>query len=163
MLLQKQVSAMIKQIAIASVFSTTLCLPVVGIDAKAKAQEEGFSCTAATLKGSYGIQGNGFRLTAEGSYVPFGATNWRNFDGKGNYTGTGITNVQGGFARTNISGTYTVEPNCTVEINYRTTSNEGVVRDTVQSGTIVNKGREIIVLQTSPDDNVQTATYKKVR
>ena len=152
----------IKRILIITLFFITFTLGVVGLNANAKAQEDRFSCTSATLKGSYGVQGSGFRLTAEGGYIPFGAINWRNFDGKGNYTGTGTTNVSGAFATTNISGTYTVNPDCTVELRDATTSTEGVVRNFSQSGPIVDRGREILTLQTSPEDNVQTGIFKKV-
>jgi len=163
MSLQKQVSSLVKKrILIVTLFFITFTLGVVGLNANVKAQEDRFSCTSATLKGSYGLQNVGFRLAAEGSYIPFGAIGLRNFDGNGNYSGTGITNVEGDLAKTNISGTYTVNPNCTIEITYTTTSNNGI-RDTVQSGTIVNRGREILTLQTSPADNVENGIYKKVR
>ncbi len=165
MSLQKQVSSLaIKRILIVTLFLITFTLGVFGLNANVKAQyEDRFSCTSATLKGSYGVQGAGFRLTAVGGYIPFGATNWRNFDGKGNYSGTGTTNVSGAFAKTNISGTYTVNPDCTVELRDATTSTDGVVRNFSQSGTIVDSGREILTLQTSPEDNVQTGIFKKVR
>lgn len=173
MSLQKQVSSkVIKRILITTLFFITITLGIIGLNAHAKAYEK-FICTQATLKGLYGVQGSGFRLTAEGSYVPFGAVNLRNFDGLGNYTGKGITNVSGKFTETNISGTYTVNPDCTVELKDATTSTEGVVDETTstegvvrnfsQFGTIVNSGREILTLQTSPTDNVQTGIFKKVR
>ncbi len=161
---QKQVSSsVIKRILIVTMIFITFTLGVVGLNANVNAQEDRFSCTSAILKDSYGVEGSGFRLTAEGSYIPFGATNWRHFDGNGNYSGTGITNVQGGFAKTNISGTYTVNPDCTVELNDATTSTTGVVRNFSQFGVIVDSGREILTLQTSPVDNVQTGIFKKVR
>ena len=164
MSLQKQVSSrVIKRILIVTSILITITLGVVGLNANAKAQEYRFSCTSAILKGSYGVQGSGFRLTGEGSYVPFGAINLRNFDGKGNYTGTGITNVSGDFSKTNISGTYIVNPDCTVELSDATTSTDGEVRNFSQFGTIVDSGREIFTLQTSPTDNVQTGIFKKVR
>ena len=152
MLLQKQVSSLVKQrILLIALFFITFTLGVVGLNASVKAQEYKFSCTSATLKDLYGVQIVGFRLTAEGNYVPFAATNVRKFDGNGNYSGTGTTNVSGAFANINITGTYTVNPDCTVELSSSNTSNDGTVRDTVQSGNIVDKGREIITLQTSPD------------
>ena len=43
-----------------------------------------------------------------------------------------------------------------------TTSTEGVVRNFSQFGAIVDNGREILTLQTSPEDNVQTGIFKKV-
>ena len=173
MSMQKQVSSrVIKQILIVISIFLTITLGVVGLNANANAQQR-FSCTEATLKGLYGVQGSGFRLTAEGGYVPFGAVNLRNFDGKGNYSGTGITNVNGDFTETNISGNYTVNPDCTVELTDDTTSTEGVVDETTstegvvrnfsQFGAIVDNGREILTLQTSPEDNVQTGIFKKVR
>lgn len=171
--MQKQVSStVIKRILLVTLFLITITFGVVGLNANAKAQER-FGCTNAILKGLYGVQGSGFRLTTSSSYVPFGAINVRNFDGKGNYTGKGITNVSGNFTETNISGTYTVNPDCTVELNDATTSTEGVVDETnspqgvvrnfSQFGTIVDSGREILTLQTSPTDNVQTGIFKKVR
>ena len=161
---QKQVSSLaLKRILLITLFLITFTLGVVGLNANAKAQYENrFSCTSATLKGSYGLQNVGFRLTA-GSYIPFGAIGLRNFDGNGIYSGTGTTNVSGTFAKINISGTYTVNPDCTVELSYTTTATDGTSRDTVQSGTIVDRGREILTLQTAPADNVETGIYKKVR
>lgn len=172
MSLQKQVSSLVmKRILLITLFLITITLGVFGLNANVKAQER-FSCTNATLEGLYGVQGSGFRLLAEGGYVPFGAINVRNFDGNGNYSGRGITNVSGDFTETNISGTYTVEPDCTVELNDATTSTEGVVDETTstegvvrnfsQFGAIVDSGREILTLQTSPIDNVQTAIFRKV-
>ena len=164
MSLQKQVSSrVIKRILIITLFFITFTLGVVGLNANVKAQENRFSCTNATLKGLYGVQFTGFRLPSKAAPIPFGSTGLRNFDGNGNYSGTGITNVEGTFARINISGTYTVEPNCTIEITYTTTSTDGAVREIVQSGVIVDRAREILTLQTSPDDNVQTGIHKKVR
>ncbi|MEH2182715.1 hypothetical protein [Nostoc sp.] len=160
--LQKQLNSLvIKRIFIIALFFITFTLGVVGLNANVKAENK-FSCTNAILKDLYGVQIVGFRLTAKGNYIPFGATNVRNFDGKGNYSGTGITNISGAFSKINISGTYTVNPNCTVELSSSTTSTNGIVRDAVQFGTIVGRGREIITLQTSPDDNVQTGIFKKV-
>lgn len=159
---QKQFSSrVIKRILLVTSILITITLGVFGLNANAKAQDQ-FSCTLATLNGLYGVQGKGFRLTAEGNYIPFGAVNIRNFDGNGNYTGSGITNVQGTFANTDISGTYTVNPDCTVQLNDATTSAQGVVRNFSQSGTIVDSGRKILTLQTSPIDNVQTGVFKKV-
>ncbi len=164
MSLQKQVSSrVIKRILIITLFLITFTLGVVGLNANVKAQENRFSCTSATLKGLYGVQFTGFRLPSKAAPIPFGSTGLRNFDGNGNYTGTGTTNVSGAFATTNISGTYTVNPDCTVELRDATTSTEGVVRNFSQSGTIVDRGREILTLQTSPEDNVQTGIFKKVR
>ena len=164
MSLQKQVSSLvIKRILLMTLFFITVTLGVFGLNTNAKAQEDKFSCTNAILKDSYGVQFVGFRLTTEGSYIPFGAINLRNFDGLGNYSGSGITNVSGAFAKIKISGTYTVSPDCTVELSGSTTSTDGTVRYTAQSGTIVDRGREILSLQTSPDDNVQTGLFKKVR
>ena len=172
MLLPKQViSFVMKRILIVTLFFITITLGVVGVNVNVKAQEQ-FSCTNASLEGLYGVQGSGFRLSAEGGYVPFGAVNLRNFDGNGNYSGRGITNVNGNFTETNISGIYTVDPDCTVELNDATTSTEGVVdatastegvvRNFSQFGTIVDNGREILTLQTSPRDNVQTGIFRKV-
>ena len=111
-------------------------------------------------------------MLPEGGYVPFGAINVRNFDGNSNYSGRGITNVNGDFTETNISGTYAVNSDCTVELNDSTTSTEGVVDETTstegvvrnfsQFGIIVDSGREILTLQTSPIDNVQTGIFRRV-
>ncbi len=169
---QKQVSSLVtKRVLIATLFFITITLGVVGLNANVKAQERA-SCTNAILAGLYGVQASGFRLTSEGGNIPFGAINLRNFDGNGNYSGRGITNVSGDFTETNISGTYTVEPDCSVELNDATSSTEGVVdatssaegvvRNFSQFGTIVDSGREILTLQTSPSDNVQTSIFKKV-
>ena len=49
-----------------------------------------------------------------------------------------------------------------LDVNDDTTSTEGVVRNFSQFGAIVDNGREILTLQTSPEDNVQTGIFKKV-
>jgi hypothetical protein len=115
------------------------------------------------MKGAYGVEATGFRLTGEGSYVPFGVANWRNFDGNGNFTGVGINNANGTYANVNYSGNYTVNRNYTVEIDEVAISTEGVVRNFSESGIIVDKGREILALQTSPDDNIVSSVLKKVQ
>ncbi len=71
MLLKKQVSSsVIKRILIVTMSFITFTLVVVGLNASVNAQEDSFSCTNATLNGSYGLQIVGFRLPAEGSYIP---------------------------------------------------------------------------------------------
>lgn len=164
MSLQKQViSRGMKQIAITTLCSTTFTLGVVGLEANVKAQENEFNCTNATLKGLYGIQGTGFQLPTRDALIPFGGIGSRNFDGNGNFSSTGIINVGGTVSSLNLPGTYTVKPDCTVEINYTLPLPDNTLQETVQSGIIVDRGREIFVLQTTPAVNVQTAIYKKVR
>lgn len=164
MSLQKQVSSRVmKQVAIATLCSTTFSLGIVGLDANVTAQENEFNCTNATLKGLYGILGTGFQLPTQNALIPFGGIGSRNFDGNGNFSSTGIINVGGTISKLDLPGTYSVKPDCTVEINYTLTSIDNTVQETVQSGIIVDRGREIFVLQTNPAVNVQTAIYKKVR
>ena len=109
------------------------------------------SCNNATIKGSYGIKTTGTVLSS----YSVASVGLYKFNGTGNFQGTSsVSESVNGTVRTNEtdSGTYSVKPDCTVQIR-----SSG---DTY-SGIIVDSGKEIFLLLTLKD-SVITATLKKV-
>ena len=67
-------------------------------------------CSSATLKGAYALLGQG---TAPGP-VPLAHTGMAFADGKGNLSGSDEQNIAGTIIPTTFTGTYLVNPDCTV-------------------------------------------------
>src|SRR5689334_5601512 len=77
-------------------------------------QKEKCACSNATLHGSYGLHATG-TLIAVGAFAAVGRFT---FDGKGNVTGMLFTNIAGNNNEVNVSGTYSVSPECIVTDNW---------------------------------------------
>jgi hypothetical protein len=93
-------------------------LLVSGASAIAQSDDQHCSCTNRTLSGDYGSIAQGVLLPNPGlpPELPFTSVGVTHFDGKGNFTGTEHTVVNGTEQEadwTANSGTYTVNLNCT--------------------------------------------------
>ncbi len=165
MSLQKQISPFLGQlISVTSVLSATFTMGIfsigtIAIAKMAQPTTQRSFCTNATLQGLYGLQITGFRLPGT---VPFGAVGLHKFDGRGNLSGNGTANIGGVISKFTVEGTYEVNADCTVNVDYPVTFSDGSTRQTSQTGFIVNTGKEIVILETFPNDNVESGTYKKV-
>ncbi|MCC5607930.1 hypothetical protein LC612_14320 [Nostoc sp. CHAB 5834] len=107
------------------------------------------SCNNATIKGNYGSTFSG---TAIG--FPVAGVGLVKVDGRGNFQGTQTSSANGSVTKNQTnSGTYSVKPDCTVQIVY--------TDGTTSSGTIVDGGKEIFLLQTD-SGTVIVETWKKV-
>ncbi|MEO8029135.1 MAG: hypothetical protein ABI823_21825 [Bryobacteraceae bacterium] len=104
-------------------------------------------CDATTLNSAYGYVQNGFAYDSR-SYLYVHASNGRNVgDGNGNLTGSDTINFDGTVYRRTITGTYTLNADCTGTINLAYSDNTGATADIV----VVNDGKTVNVNQTDPD------------
>jgi hypothetical protein len=104
-------------------------------------------CTNKSLQGTYGFTAQG--VTLKGSPVPaplqgpFASSGSATFDGQGNFTLTATSSFNGLVqGPTTVKGTYSVNKDCT----YDSVAENGATFRSV----IVNGGKEILILQTTP-------------
>src|SRR5215471_15174562 len=76
---------------------------------RVQAHEGSESCTMATLNGNYGQVFNG-QVLGVGPIVAVGVTT---FDGKGHFVADQTVNLNGNVQEAHLTGTYTVNSNCT--------------------------------------------------
>jgi hypothetical protein len=101
------------------------------------------SCSNASLEGSYGLHATGTVL----GVGPFAAVGVFSFDGAGNLAGTLTSRVNGNtFSRENLTGVYSVTPDCMVTDTWNFDSGETSQHESV----IVDRGRGYVILNTSP-------------
>jgi len=113
------------------------------------------NCNNGTLQGYYGILFQG-AATGFGDFV---AVAQAIFDGAGKIQGKGTINVAGRVVEDAVTGTYQVNPDCTVtgSITY---TNWGLT--ITGTGVIVNGGKEISFISTSPSQVMLSGTVKKM-
>jgi len=108
-------------------------------------------CNLETIKGSYGglVTGSGFGNLVAGVPVV-------TFDGAGNLTGNDVVSFNGFISTYTMTGTYTVDADCT-----------GTMVNTFDNGfsvtnriVIVDNGKEILMLVTTPG-GVTTGDLKR--
>jgi hypothetical protein len=86
-------------------------VPNLGFPTSVQAQPAA-TCSNATLHGTYVFSGAGFIGTAS---IPFAVSGLEVFNGNGTSSGFATTVIEGQpISRTTFTGTYTVNPNCTV-------------------------------------------------
>jgi hypothetical protein len=127
-------------------------------------------CSNATLRGEYGALVRGIKQTPPGTPVPtetFVGIALRNFDGNGSFVEeaasqngvvTGPIGGVGPKAFPGITGTYQVNPDCT---GTSTLVLPMGLPQIVSDFVIVNNGKKILEIVTSPRTNVATAVYTK--
>jgi hypothetical protein len=99
-------STIAKTFAIAAV--TALAL---GLAPAAKADDKG--CSNATLIGTFGFTSSGFITAPPAVAGPFAGVGTQAFDGNGTTTATATQSQNGNIRQVTITGTYTVNPDCT--------------------------------------------------
>ncbi|MCC5603654.1 hypothetical protein [Nostoc favosum] len=110
------------------------------------------SCNNVTIKGSYGTKFTGTFETE--NLVAVGLVK---FNGNRNFQGTDVLSINGTVSPNRpLSGTYSVKQDCTVQIVLTSGSNTASY-----SGIIVDGGKEIFLIQTTPGSLI-TGTLKKV-
>jgi len=106
---------------------------VAGIPRTARAT---ITCSDATLRGSYGVHATGYVLGGS-VWTPLALVGTFSYDGAGGVTANVIQRVGGVNTNVNVTGTYSVNPDCTVS-------------DTLGGGThfysIVDRGRGFFIL-----------------
>jgi hypothetical protein len=66
-------------------------------------------CSAATIRGSFGIKFNGVSGAAEG---PVASVTLVTFDGIGSFSGSDVSSFSGTIVRRTLTGTYSVDRDC---------------------------------------------------
>ena len=77
------------------------------------AKADNKNCTNASLKGTYGYTSTGFITVGPAPVGPFAEVGTQTFDGKGATTATATLSANGNIVQITITGTYTVNPDCT--------------------------------------------------
>lgn len=145
-----------KRMATVVVFTIVL---VLGIAHKARAGEDE-ACSTATLHGSFGYTSTGILLP---SFVPapyagpFAEVGRQTFDGRGNTDATAFTSSNGNPQAVTITGTYTVNPDCTGTMTLYVLP----FMSTVQADFVIdNEGAEIRYIDTD-SGVVESRVYHK--
>jgi hypothetical protein len=124
---------------------------VLGILPRAQAGQER-NCTNTSLSGSFGYTSMGTLIGPEAG--PFVQVGRQTFDGKGNTSATATTNVSGNSFPVSISGTYSVNPDCTASMTLNV-SPAGItvhadfvitLGGTEFRGTVTDTGRAVTVV-----------------
>ncbi len=106
-------------------------------------------CSLQSLKGPYGVVGHGTIVTQFPGFPPppvlFAETGMVTFDGAGSFSGKVTVSLSGFIIQPAVSGTYSVEPDCSTSI---TVNAVGLVIH--EDGVIIGRGKEFHVIQTDP-------------
>ena len=116
-------------------------------------------CSNATLQGAFGYTATGTLVPPITPPVagPFGEVGRQTFDGKGNTAGSATLNANGSSAAITVTGTYTVNPDCTGTM----TLNVAPIGIVTQSYLVIdNDGKQIRVISTDAG-TVETRVYTK--
>lgn len=105
-------------------------------------------CTIRDAAGQYGFTLTGVLITPNGA-VPAAAVGRATVDSLGNVTGTEARNVGGGYADETLSGTLTVNPDCTGSMTLNVYQAGQLVRTSVLSIVFVNNQQELRMVQKS--------------
>ncbi|MBW4631237.1 MAG: hypothetical protein KME30_04840 [Iphinoe sp. HA4291-MV1] len=162
MLLQQRRNSFVAA-SLTAVVSSALTLGVISLGTSAGAQEaygkKDYTCSNATLKGTYGVLAEGYL----GTELPLTYANGVRtavFDGKGNFNGRGYVSANGIISQFTTPGTYEVSSDCTVTL-YSTIVG-GLGGESNQFGVIVDGGKEIYTSRTDTGVSVN-AVFKRVR
>jgi hypothetical protein len=108
-----------------------------------RASEQGDrQCSNRTLKGSYGLYGDGTVIGVGPNAVIALFT----YDGEGNLTGTGTSKVNGNVSHFTLTGTYAVDADCNVSDTVLFPSGATATHQSV----IVDNGMEFFFLNSTP-------------
>ena len=125
-------------------FVTAIALLTLVLPTKAKAGDDG-NCSNASLHGSYGLHATGKIISVGADFAAVGRFT---FDGKGNLTGRLFVRVNGSNNHLTITGTYWVDPDCTVSDVWRASNGT----TTTHKSVIVNEGKGYLILNDTVGD-----------
>ena len=116
------------------------------------------ACTNESLQGEFGFTAHGTTLPALGLPAPltgaFASSGSASFDGMGHFTLTATSSFHGVIqGPTTVTGTYAVNSDC----SYTSKASNGVTFRAV----IVNNGRKLLILQTTPGVVITGIAKKK--
>lgn len=105
-------------------------------------------CSTAKAAGDWGLTLTGTLILPTGP-VPGAAVATLNIDAAGNVSGTEARNVDGSFANETITGTWTVNPDCTGTVTAKIYQSGQLVRTSVLSVVLDDNLREVRMVQQS--------------
>ena len=133
----------------------------VGLPWGVSAQDDGAgrTCGLQTLRGDYGLVGNGVRGLGPGVSETFATISMVTYDGQGGFTAVGVSHGQitGVRAGLPVTGTYYVNSDCT---GGQTTNITGLP-PLEDSFVIVDNGKEVRTVVTAPATTIATANLRK--
>src|SRR5712671_640859 len=101
------------------------------------------ACTSATAAGSFGFTTTGTLILPTGP-APVAAVGLVTFDLSGNATGSQDRSVGGAFAHETLTGTLTVNRDCTISLVANVYDSSGnLARTSTIPGVLVNNGKQI--------------------
>lgn len=110
-------------------------------------------CSLAGAAGAYGFTGTGTLLLSTGA-VPIAAVGRINLRADGTLSGTEARSAGGDFANETLTGTWTVNANCTFRITAQVFVSGALVRTSVLSGVLdqnMTEARDVQKSLTLPD------------
>ena len=120
-----------------SVIGATLLLSLSSIAAHAQ------PCSDRTLSGGYSYQVVG-QVGTEPPFRPFVSERLVMFDGAGNLSGSGYRVLAGNVAISPVTGTYSVQPNCSVSFDITVFREDGSIVHVDQVfGVIIESGLKV--------------------
>ena len=137
----------------------TVLIPGIAPQAQAG---DGKGCSTATLTGTFAYTATGFLVAPPQSAGPFASVGTQTFDGNGGTTATATVSLNGNILNVAITGTYTVNPDCTGSMTLNITSQNPPVSLTNHlSFAIGDNGAEFRAIQTDPGVIVTGAGRKQ--
>lgn len=134
---------------------------MVSLPGRAAAEVDGprRACGNHTLRGDYGLVGSGVRGLGPGASELFATISMVTYDGQGGFTAVGVSHgaTTGVRAGVPVTGTYFVNADCT---GGQTTNIPGVP-PLEDAFVIVDNGREVRTVVTSPVTTIATASLRK--
>jgi hypothetical protein len=111
----------------------------------AQAQDQ-TGCDATTITGGYGFNLKGFVYDSRGNSYLLASIGRLEADGNGALNGTDTFSFDGTIVKRKMTGTYTINSDCTGSASLQNSDNSTAHLDLV----VVNNGKEINVIQTDP-------------
>lgn len=141
--------------------SVILFASAFGLGIVPRAHAINHKCSNANLQGSYGYTATGTLLPtgAPPPFAgPFAEVGRQTFDGNGNTSGAGTLSANGNPQKVTVSGTYTVNPDCTGSM----TLNVAPLGLTSHLDFVIdNDGLQIRTISTDPGVAVETRVYTR--
>src|SRR5258708_5313747 len=101
------------------------------------------ACTGATAAGTFGFTTTGTLILPTGP-APVAAVGVVSFDLSGNTTGSQDRSVGGAFAHETLTGTLTINRDCTISLLANVFDSSGtLVRTSTIDGVLVNNGKQV--------------------
>jgi hypothetical protein len=146
----------LKKTAIVFLAFLTLGVSVGRLTVQTVARAQG-GCTAASLKGSYGLALNGFFYDPNGFQGVYASAGLVVADGNGAITGTDTVNLDGSPTRgRQFTGTYTINSDCTGTASLKDASGSAIAN----LDLVITNGGKDVALVDSDTDTILSGTAK---